>query len=66
MSFEERYEMHLNESKTHRENARQALKKFIEDHSVIGYWEEYKKEDKASNKHWGIAQAMFTRKYGRA
>ena len=66
MSFEERYEMHLNESKIHRENARQAMKKFMEDRSKVEYWEEVKKEDKASNKHWGIAQAMFTRRYGRA
>ena len=29
------------------------------------YWEDYKLNSRLANKHYGIAQAMFTRKHGR-
>lgn len=59
---------HITESQKHREAAIALIKKFRTDTRDTETWEQYKKETKLANKHWGIAQAMWTkemkRKYG--
>ena len=49
----------------HRTKATEALHKFAEDISRTDLWEEYKSESKIARKHWGIAQAMWTKKHGK-
>lgn len=58
-------QQHYNLWEEHRAKASAALKAFINDGSRTDLWEEYKSESKIANKHWGIAQAMFTKKYGK-
>ena len=48
----------------HRTLASTALKTFVET-GRKELWQEYKTESRLANKHWVIAQAMFTRRYGR-
>ena len=64
MTWEERREMHLNLWREHTGKAKEALQRFIETND-FHYFEEHKAEWKEGQKHYGIASAMFTRKYGR-
>ena len=64
MTWEERREMHLNKSFEHMATAREALTRFMESRNASD-WAQYKAEYKLHNKHWGIAEAMFTRRYGK-
>ena len=57
-------EAHLELRDKYRECAIQAIAAF-RDTMDKKYWEEYKTNSKLENKHHGIAQAMFTRKYGK-
>lgn len=65
MTWDERRKMHLDEYHAHRDIAVSALHRY----STEGYnrddWNLYKEEMKIANKHWGIANAMFTKKYGK-
>lgn len=64
MTWQERYDMHIAKSWEHMATAREALARFMEGKNWCDF-EQYKAEYKLHNKHWGIAQAMFTRRYGR-
>lgn len=64
MTWEERRNMHKDLCKEHRTKAIEELKLFRETLNRK-HWDEYKAEDRLANKHWGISQAMFTRKYGK-
>ncbi len=57
-------EAHLETGSWYRECALRAIASFRETMDRK-YWEDYKTNSKLANKHYGIAQAMFTRKYGR-
>jgi hypothetical protein len=46
------------------DNCKDALDKYIETHD-FAFFREHLVEYRLHNKHWGIAQAMFTRRYGR-
>lgn len=66
MSWEERWHMHHYERKKHSELARAALQRCIESGcNDMEAWEEYRRESKIASKHYGIANAMYTRKYGK-
>lgn len=57
-------EAHLELSFKHRELAIQSIRSF---HRTMDRkdWEDYLTNRKLADKHYGIAQAMFTRKYGK-
>lgn len=56
-------EQHLEEYKIERALAEEAIAKAIESHPFsYDAFQEYKAHDKLANKHWGIAQAMWTRR----
>ena len=57
-------EAHLEAGSRYRECAIRAIASFRETMDKK-YWEDYKANSKLANKHCDIAQAMFTRKYGR-
>lgn len=57
-------EEHLKKAREHFEISKHALQEFIETHNFM-YFEIHMKEYKIHNKHWGIAQAMWTRRYGK-
>lgn len=59
-----RREMHLDMAKEHLDKAIIALDRFIISHDTAD-WETYKEEDKLHRKHWGIAEAMYMRRYGK-
>ena len=58
------YHEHNDKAREHLEKSHDALHRFIETHDWA-YWDVYIAENKLHNKHWGIAQAMYTRRYGR-
>lgn len=64
MTWNERWEMHNSLRREHRNKSIEALKRF-QDSRDRSDWEEYLSEDHLANKHFGIAQAMWTRKYGK-
>lgn len=55
---------HIEIANIHRENSEKAIAIYNETHDPK-YWVEYATEMKLVRKHRGIAQAMFTRKYGK-
>ena len=61
MTWDERWEMHWELNKKYREQMMDALHEFQRTGSM-GAWEEYKRLNKLANKHWGIHQAMWTKK----
>lgn len=63
MTWEQRWNMHNDLRKEHAGKAQAALR--AAESRKQKDWEEYKRESKLSNKHFGIAQAMFTRKHGK-
>lgn len=64
MTWDERRNFHLELARIHLKNSQNALDRCIRKHNTVD-WNEYKAEYKLHNKHWGIAQAMFTRRYGK-
>jgi len=59
-------EQHLEKYNSERAAAKEALTRAIESHPFsYDAFQEYKAHDKLANKHWGIAQAMFTRKHNK-
>lgn len=63
MTWEERREMHLQLWEEYSKAARESLRAYINSHDWADY-QRHCEEYKLSNKHWGIAEAMWTRKYG--
>lgn len=66
-SYEEWSELrnsHLDKARAHMDKCREALDKYIETHD-FAFFREHLVEYRLHNKHWGIAQAMYTRRYGR-
>lgn len=60
----EKYSSHMSIAHEYRYAAKAALRQFMDgDHDS---WSAYKENSKLANKHYGIAQAMLTRAYGRA
>lgn len=64
MTWDERRKMHLDKAWEHMATAREALARFAETRNASD-WEQYIAEYKLHNKHWGIAEAMYTRRYGK-
>lgn len=64
MTWEERRNMHINEWDKHRKIAKAVLAHMIECGFNHEEWEEYKRESMLANRHWGYAEAMWTRKHG--
>lgn len=64
MTWNQKWDMHKRLRKEHQDKAVTALRRFRESMNQSDY-DEYKKESKIANKHQGIAQMMFTKKYGR-
>lgn len=52
---------HRNLYREHNANAREALHRFVNDMNDRASWEEYLSERKLANKHYGIANAMWTK-----
>lgn len=65
MTWYERWDMHNNLRREHREKSLIALRRFEESLNQSD-WDEFRREDREANKHWGISQAMFTRRYGKS
>ena len=63
MTWEERRQMHLDLHNEHWAKARQVLRRYTETHDRQ-HLTTYETEYHLSNKHWGIAEGMWTRKYG--
>lgn len=61
MTWDERWEMHWQLNRKYREEATAALRAFRESMNESD-WEDYLKASKLANKHWGIHQAMWTKK----
>lgn len=64
MTWDEQRQMHLDLWRDHYNEAKKWLDLYIETHDYKCYIE-HEKEYKLSNRHWGIAEAMWTRKYGK-
>ena len=64
MTWEERRETHLKLWEEHFGKAMKALAQFNETRDYR-FFNEYIAEYKESQKHYGIASAMFTRKFGK-
>lgn len=64
MTWDERRAMHLNLNHEHWDAATQALRRFRDSHDMKDF-RAFKSEYHLANKHWGIAEAMWTRKYGK-
>ena len=55
-------EQHLNEYRAERAMAKECIAMACESHPFsYDAFQEYKTHDRLANKHWGIAQAMWTR-----
>ena len=63
MSWEERRKMHLDLWQKYFDESKVFLIKFAETRD-FSYYKEHERLYRLSNKHWGIAQAMWTRRYG--
>lgn len=62
LTWNERRHFHYDLSVIHALNARSVIPQIKKgDHAA---WEYYKAEWALHNKHWGISQAMWTKRYG--
>ena len=58
-------EEHVNLWREHNNKAMSALRNFRDNVRRDEFWQEYLRESRIANKHWGIAQMMFTKKFGK-